>query len=730
MDLDIRTLIFVLGLLHLIQVIVFYYQYATNRGFPGVKWWLLWSTAEVVGFGAMLVRTVPFMLMGAILVQNAMILLGVIFLYAGILRFLNRRENRGLLVSLFVTYLAAQVYFLVAHDHYEARGVLVSAGLAVVAFMSARALWAYSPRTIHALARFMAVTFLLHGAYHAVRVALLLSGVSAGTFFGASPMNALAFVEAIMAGTAWTYGLIIMINQRLNAEVTESKEQIELIFNTSPDAAVITRLDDGKINKLNDAFTVQSGYSREEAMGQSTIALRVWKRQGDRQVFVSRLREKGICNNFEAELLRKDGSVFWGLVSGRMTMLGGEPHSISVIRDITERKNAEEQKKRLEAQMLEDQRLASIVRLAGGVAHDFNNRLQAILGHAELMMEGVEPSDPNRADLESIRKAAQSAAELTKQLMAFARRQLMTPVVLDLNRAVGDMLAPLRSLAGPNIAVEWRPGSGLHAVRMDVSQLDQVLLHLCTNAREAMEGRGVLVLETENFECDATFCAGRVGWASGAYVRLTVRDTGPGIAAEHRVHMFEPFYSTKRTGRGLGLAAVFGVVRQNHGQIEVDSPPGQGAIFRIYLPRCEEAPVEASAPPAGALEGRLQRGRGETILIVDDEPAVLAIGQRQLQNLGYDVLAAGSAREAASLIRTHPGKIDLLLTDVIMPEMNGPELVRMVVVLRPGIRCLYMSGYTADQLASEGMLDKDTRVLLKPFTNETLAAEIRRMLDA
>ncbi len=730
MDLDIRTLVFVLGLLHLIQVIVFYYQYTANRAFPGVRWWLLWSTAGVVGFGCMLLRTVPFLETGAILLQNAMLLLGVMMLYVGILRFLDRRENRALLVSVGVTYVAAQVYFLLAHDHYAARGVVMSTGLAVMGFMSARALWAYTPAGIRPLARFLAWMFLLHGGYHAIRAVLLLGGPSAGEFFASESMSAWVFVDAILAEAVWTYGLIIMINQRLRAEVMESKEQMELIFNTSPDAALITRLDDGLILHLNDAFLAQSGFGRDEAIGQSTIAIRIWKRPEDRQQFVKEMKERGACHNFEAEFQRKDGRTFWGLVSGRTMAMGGQLHLVSVIRDITERRETEEQRKRLEGQMLEDQRLALIERLAGGVAHDFNNRLQAILGYAELMMDGLEATDPNRADLEAIRGSAQSAAELTKQLMAFARRQLITPVVLDLNQAIGNMLATLRSLAGPNIALEWRPRSGRHCVWMDGSQLDQILLHLCTNAREAMEGRGVLVVETENVECDAAFCAARPNWTAGSYVRLTVRDTGPGIAPAHRPHLFEPFFSTKRTGRGLGLAAVHGVVRQNRGQIEVESPPGQGAVFHIYLPRCAGEPVEAAVLPGGVSAGGGARGRGETILIVDDEPAVLAIGQRQIQSMGYEVLAAGSAREAVQLVRTHPGTIHLLLTDVIMPEMNGPELVRMVVVLRPGIRCLYMSGYTADQLASEGMLDRDTQVLLKPFTNETLAREIRQRLEA
>ena len=717
MGLDVITLVAVVGLVHMIQVAVFAYQRAVNREMPGVGWWLAWSAAEAAGFGAMSLRGVPGLLTAAILAQNTLIVLGLCFMYLGLAKFFGRGREARLACGIYAAYWAGMAFFLFARDSVTMRGVAVSGGLAAFALASARLLWREERRrALASPATALCAVLGAHGLFHVLRAAGLFAGWVSTDVMARRPENTILYMDGIFAGMAFTYGLVLLVNRRLTGEARDAQEKMELVFNASPDAAVITRIADGAIAMANEGFEVHSGHSRAEAAGKTTLELGLWKKPEERQAFVETLRRNGRCENYEATFCRKDGTWYLGLISGKVLEIGGEPHAISVIRDITERRQAEEQRKKLEAQLMEDERLASIERLAGGVAHDFNNRLQAIMGFSELMMDGLAEDNPNRSDLKAIRDAAHSASELTKQLTAFARRQLIKPVAMDLNREIGGLMGTLRSLAGPNVAVEWKPGEGAGAVMMDPAQLRQVLLTLCGNACEAMDGRGLVVVET----------AKEKGARGEGQVRITVRDTGPGITAEHLPHVFEPFFSTKRTGRGLGLAAVYGVVKQNRGRTAAESPPGQGAAFHVWLPACAEA--AGAAADLAAESGATARGRGETILIVDDEPGVLETGQRRLQRLGYEVLAAGSARVALDMVRRHEGAIDLLLTDVIMPEMNGPELVRQIGALRPGTKSLYMSGYTADQLAADGVMDKNTRVLPKPFTNESLAAEIRRAL--
>ncbi len=411
---------------------------------------------------------------------------------------------------------------------------------------------------------------------------------------------------------------------------------------------------------------------------------------------------------------------------------GRVTHVLGISRDISERKRAEAEKDKLEARLAQTQKLESIGRLAGGVAHDFNNHLQAILGFTELIMEGMDPTRHEYADLLEIQKAARYSADLTRQLLAFSRQQLTTPVRLDLNHVLADMLRMIQRLVGEGVELAWKPSVKVHPVRMDVTQVNQILVNLCVNARDAMKGTGRIEIETLNITCDEAFCSTRPDAVPGAYVLLRVRDTGCGMTPDVLQHLFEPFYTTKAFGQstGLGLATVHGIVRQNNGFIEVESQPGAGATFSIYLPACmQEGTTPADAASEAEPAGKLPRGRGETVVILDDQGAVLQIAERLLARLGYQVLAARNAAEVLSLMRSRKEAIHLLLTDVIMPDLSGRELARQVAVLRPEVKCLFMSGFTADELVRDGALAPETSLLQKPFSGETLALHIRQVLD-
>jgi PAS domain S-box-containing protein len=396
--------------------------------------------------------------------------------------------------------------------------------------------------------------------------------------------------------------------------------------------------------------------------------------------------------------------------------------------DITDRKRAEEEKAGLEAQLHQAQKLESVGRLAGGVAHDFNNMLGVILGHAEVALGRVGRDHPAHVHLVEIHKAAGRSANLTRQLLAFARKQTIAPKVLDLNETIEGILKMLRRLIGEDIQLAWRPEAGLWPVRVDPSQIDQILANLCVNARDAIADVGKLTIETANGTFDADYCAAHAGFVPGEYVRLAVSDDGCGMDEETLAHIFEPFFTTKTVGEGtgLGLATVYGIVKQNDGFINVCSEPGHGTTFTIYLPRYVGKAEQARGEDAGE---PLVRGQ-ETILLVEDERAILEMTAEMLQLHGYVVVAALTPGEAIRMAREHTGEIHLLMTDVVMPEMNGRDLAKNLLSIYPHIKRLFTSGYTADLIAHRGVLDDGVHFLQKPFSMKGLAAKVREALES
>lgn len=393
---------------------------------------------------------------------------------------------------------------------------------------------------------------------------------------------------------------------------------------------------------------------------------------------------------------------------------------------LAEREQARADREKLQAQLYQAHKMDSIGRLAGGVAHDFNNMLQAILGNAAIAMEEAAGSPSVREPLDEIQKAARRSADLTRQLLGFARQQTVHPVALDLNSTVAGMLKMLQRLIEARITLTFTPGAALWTVKIDPSQVDQLLANLVVNAQHAITGQGAITIVTANLTADALYVESHAEAVPGDYVVLSVSDTGAGMTAETKANLFEPFFTTKAVGKGtgLGLATVYGIVKQNQGFISVYSEPGQGAVFRIHLPRSAEAAAIA-APTPQAMPPRGQ----ETILLVEDEPQILNVCQRTLERLGYHVLTVGDPAAAAAIVATHPGEIHLLLSDVIMPTMNGHELLLTLRKTIPGLRCVFMSGYAADTFKKQGLMPEGLHFLSKPFTTEILAATVRKALD-
>lgn len=393
-----------------------------------------------------------------------------------------------------------------------------------------------------------------------------------------------------------------------------------------------------------------------------------------------------------------------------------------------ERKRAEEERKRIEAQLRQAQKMDAVGRLAGGVAHDFNNMLQVILMGADMALAEATPGSPLGQNLLEIKKAGQRSADLTRQLLAFARKQIIAPRVLDLNDTVAGILKMLGRLIGEDIGLLWKPGHDLKAVKMDPGQIDQILANLVVNARDAIAGVGKVTIETGKAEFDQAYCDTHPGFTPGQYVLLAVSDDGCGMDKETLANIFEPFFTTKESGKGtgLGLATVYGIVKQNNGFINVYSESGKGTTFKIYLP-----PHEAKAAAGGEKRESLEPATGtETVLLVEDQEALLTLAKRLLERLGYTVLAAGSPQGAIRLVEEHAGDIHLLITDIVMPEMSGGDLCQRLNALRPGLKCLFMSGYTANVIAHRAILEEGVHFLQKPFSVEALAAKVREALSA
>ena len=435
------------------------------------------------------------------------------------------------------------------------------------------------------------------------------------------------------------------------------------------------------------------------------------------------------AHKIEYRMRTKDGQYKWILDQAKIVSWDAQGKPLRMCgthTDITERKMAEQEREKLQNQLNQAQKMESIGQLAGGVAHDFNNMLSVILGYTDLALDQVDPSSSLYHDLLEIHTAAKRSADITRQLLAFARKQTIAPVILDLNEAVEGMLKMLQRLIGEDITLAWLPGSGLEQIKIDPSQLDQLLANLCVNARDAIAGVGKVTVETGMRTFDEVYCKDHPGFTPGNFVLLVVSDDGCGIEKEVLLKIFEPFYTTKAVGQGtgLGLATVYGIVKQNDGFVNVYSEPGHGTTFNIYLPvhLGVSRNIQAKTIPEVNLGGT------ETILIVEDDAMVLKMGKSMLERLGYTVLTANAPAEAIQLAEANASRIHLVITDVVMPDMNGRDLAAQLCSLDSDCKILFMSGYTADVIAQRGILDEGVCFIHKPFSIKDLAVKVRGAL--
>lgn len=512
-------------------------------------------------------------------------------------------------------------------------------------------------------------------------------------------------------------------------DVTEQKEAQERLlqsearfataFHSSPLPITISTETDGRYVDANDAFLKMMGYDREELLNKASHVLRVWINPGDRNKMLERL-ESTQPEPLETRFRTKFGKERQVLISAERIVLDGIPCVLANTVDITE-------SRRLEAQFRQAQKMEAIGRLAGGVAHDFNNLLGVIMGYSELARELTPSNSTIASHLNNIKRAGQRAASLTKQLLAFSRQQVQSPQVLNLNTVVHDTSKMLLRLIGEDVSLIFRPAEPLGSVRADMGQIEQILMNLVVNARDAMPGGGKIVIETGNVELDETYVEQHSPVQPGPYVRLSVSDTGSGMDATTMSRIFEPFFTTKEPGKGtgLGLSTVYGIVKQSGGYVWVYSELARGTTFKIYLPRVDGVP-QAHKPEQTNV---VFDGGTETILLVEDDSLLRPLTAELLRSGGYRVFEAANATAALEIARQQGTFIDLVLTDVIMPGMSGPQLVSHLQSSYPTVAILFMSGYEGDLVSQAGITDLERAVIHKPFTKKDVLTKIRSVLD-
>ena len=518
----------------------------------------------------------------------------------------------------------------------------------------------------------------------------------------------------------------------VNRDITERKETVEALrlsersFRSVVESApyAIYRANfEGRLLQVNPAMQRMLAYESTSELLAATLGADVYQNPVDFQRLIELLRSIGEFQDVEAEWKRKDGTPITVMCSGRR--LDENPDASPCFEVFADDVTAS---RVLERQLRMAAKMEAVGRLSGGIAHDFNNLLGVIIGYSQVLRRKLGEDSLLQEHAEEIEKAGQRAVSLTRQLLAFSRQQILTPAVVNLNSLVSDMEKMLPRLIGEDIAVSVNLSPGIGSVKADRGQIEQVVMNLAVNARDAMPAGGKLVVETANVDLDEVYARHHPGAKPGRYVMLAVTDSGMGMGAETLSHIFEPFFTTKEVGKGtgLGLATVYGVVKQSGGYVWVDSEIGKGTSFQIFLPRVEESvvPSIAKTAPSENLKGT------ETVLLVEDADALRKLARSFLIDHGFQVLAAANGEVAIEVAKTHEGRIDLLLTDVVMPGMNGRRLADQLLSKRPGLKVIFISGYTDSFIAGHGVLEPGTHLLHKPFTEEALILKVREVLDA
>jgi PAS domain S-box-containing protein len=575
MGIDIRTIILITGIIHMVQVLVFLHQYITNKSLKGPGWWLIWSATEFLGFFVLLLRSIPSFTPIAIIFQNPIILSGTIFVYIGVLRFFDKKINWKFIISFFICFIILHIFFILVHNKIQTRTLILDIFLSLIAFITAISLYKNKTPAIASIVNFNIAIFVIHGGIFSYRTVMIMLGTSINDVFSQSAFNFIQYFDALLMGLLWTLGFILMLNQRLNAEVSEAKTHFEKVFNTSPDAAVISRLSDGLFIDCNESYEKISGYNKDEILNQSSLGINLWKDPADRKEVVRMIVENGFCDNYEALFQRKDGEIITGLISAKIFMLKGVPHMISVTRDINDRKKAEKEIELKNEELLklnaEKNKFFSII------AHDLRSPLGAFIGLTELLAdEKLTYTSKQKKNMSlKMNHLASNLFNLLENLLEWSQIQnghlRFTPEKLDLNMTVTESLRTLTESA-ENKAIEITVDvPDKVEVFADTYMLQTIIRNLVSNAIKFVEKGGKITISVDSAEENRTV--------------IKVKDTGIGMTKQILENLFSIHSKSSRqgtsgeAGTGLGLLLCKEFVEKHNGKIWVESEVGKGSVF-------------------------------------------------------------------------------------------------------------------------------------------------------
>lgn len=580
MQIDIRTLILILGITHMMQVVVFYYQFKVNKQLNGIGWWLLWSSTELLGFVCLLLRNITSVLPYIIWVQNIIMLLGQVFIYIGIMKFFSRKIRYKFLVIIFLTFMISHFYFILIDNDIIKRSANISFFLAIISFITAYAIQKYKNKATALTANFITIVFIIHACVFVLRTFLLFTANGSFDVFSPTLVNLLPYLDALVVALLWTFGFIMMINQQLSFDIGETKAHFELIFKSSPDAVIITRLKDGYIIDCNDSFTLITGYSRLELIGQTTVSLALWKEVHDREMMVKGLKEKGVFENFEFLFRCKNGEARTGLLSARILHIKGEPHQLGVIRDITERKLVEEEIKTKNEQLnrliIEKDKFFSII------AHDLRSPFGSFLGLTELLTEQLHLISKERLEtlVKKLKESATNLYQLLENLLEWSRIEQgaipFSPLMIKVKGLINENIAMMKEMASAkSINIEYSVAEDL-TIYADLHMIQSVMRNLLSNAiKFSHRGSAIEVAVTED----------KLGT-----VKFRVRDAGIGMSPEMMSNIFKIDARINRKGTeneassGLGLILCKSFIEKHNGTIWVESEVGAGTTFHFTIP--------------------------------------------------------------------------------------------------------------------------------------------------
>lgn len=722
MGIDIRTLVLIIGIVHLMQVFIFYHQYKTNKYIGGPGWWLLWSAAESFGFIFILLRDVPSLLSVAIIFQNPIIFLGTIFLYYGTVHFFDKKVNFKLIATLYISYVCIHIFFFAAYDSLLTRTVVFDIYIALISFLTGFFILKNRTQSIASTANFIILIFALHGGIFVFRAFFLIHENALPSTVIATPINLVQYMDALMVGILWTFGFIMLLNLRLNAEISEAKLHFEMIFNTSPDAVIISSLADGRFVDCNEGFIKISGYTKHEITGKSTLDIQLWSKSSDRDLLINALKNRSTVENKEFLFNLKNGQTITGLMSASIITLKGQPHIISVIRDISELKKSEQEIQRKNEELLrvnaEKDRFLSII------AHDLKSPFNGFLGLTQIITENFRTLTRENIQTmaQSMRESATNLYRLLENLLQWSQIQkgsiAFKPTAIQLHKVVNEIMQ-LEEEHAKTKCIQFSSSIPLTLlVQADLNFLQTIIRNLVSNALKFTPQGGKIMITANNID--------------NQVVSVCVRDTGIGMSQQMIESLFRLDTDNRRPGTadepstGLGLILVKEFIEKNGGTIRVESEVDKGSAFYFTLPLAQNVEINNFKPNKS--NDKTAPAKRIKVLIAEDDFASAILLSKGLERLSSKIFKAETGIQAVEICRQNKD-IDLILMDIKLPLLNGLEATQQIREFNSDVFIIAQTAFDMPGYKEKALLAGCNYYTLKPINMQSLLHVIRNKFE-